>query len=84
MYSQNTDVLGKYAIMEAWWCIVSGDREQDKTSCAGKSKELHSQLHRYEGMQLLTCGSDKFGPEAFEIHTYDTKNRAARGRRGDN
>lgn len=55
-----------------------------KTSCAGKSKELHSQLHRYEGMQLLTCGSDKFGPEAFEIHTYDTKNRAARGRRGDN
>lgn len=30
VYFQNTDDLGKYAIMEAWWRIVCVDRERDK------------------------------------------------------
>lgn len=42
VYSQNTNVSGKYAIMSEWWRIVSRDRKHDKTSGAGRGTELDS------------------------------------------
>ncbi len=53
-----------------------------KTPCTTERKELHSQLNRYKGMKLFTCGGDKFGP--FQRYTFDTKSRGRRGRKGDN
>lgn len=60
---------------------IKKEIKKKKTSCTGKRKELHSQLNRYEGMELFTCGGDKFEPEPFVIHTFDTKNRVRRGKK---
>lgn len=42
MFSQNTDVLGKYAIMEAWWRIVSTVEIESEIKARAQEKEKKS------------------------------------------
>lgn len=75
VYSQNTNVLGKYAIMSVWWCIVSTDRKQDKASGAGRSKELDSRIWNMRARSFSRGGRRAYLAPGFwnAAHSYERK-----------
>lgn len=75
VYSQHTNVLGKYAIMLVWWPIVSTDRKQDKTSGAGSSKELDSRIWNMRARSVSRVGRVTYLAPGFwnAAHSYEAK-----------
>lgn len=75
VYSQNTNVLGKYAIMSVWWRIVSTDRKQDKTSGAGRSKEVDSWIWNMRARSFSRVGRVTYLAPGFwnATHSYEMK-----------
>lgn len=54
--------------MEAWWCIVSRDKERDKKPLAQeKEKNSTHSLTDVRACSFSHAGGDKFRPEPFDI-----------------